>query len=984
MNKIYRTLWNKATQSSVVVSELTKSGGKKSSAKTGLVNAAGNITLTASLLFTTTSVIATTESGDNFEQAKHKTCYYNPTTQNVICGDKDTTAATKFDSKPSKSVAIGRKVKTSGESNVAIGADSATTHTASIAIGAGAKATNDETVAIGKGAKAEGQWDISIGRNTGSTGSKNSNIAVGDGALKDAQGTNNIIAIGTGASSQSGGSHNVAIGTEANKNITTHYATAVGYKTAASGQSSVAIGNGAKSIGATSVALGFTSAANADFAIAVGREAKAGASSVALGAKTDASQPATIALGVGAKAKDQRAIAIGENADASGQFAIAIGTKDIKATGAASVSIGRGTKTRSHHSIAIGLDAETGVEGSGVKDAESAIALGQKAKAKQQHSIAFGHEAMANHKDAVALGANSVTADVIKTNDATVQGFTYSGFAGNAPLSTVSIGSDTIKRTLTNVAAGRISENSTDAVNGSQLYLALNTFGYVGDTLVKNVLGGNANIEKAGNTAGSLTMSNIGGTGQNTLHDAIAAVNTAAAQKTEVIAGKNITVKNTGSTTHPRYTVETTEDVEFKTVKVGENQEIEMDKDGITAGNVYINTQEDDITGLSNTTLGQDNFAADGRAATEEQLSETVDNVVKVLGGNAQNENGEISMSNIGDTGENTIHDAIKAINATAKAAKTTVEAGENIEVTTKAADDGSQTYTVATKKDVKFNSVVTSGTKIDHNGVTFVNDEGTAISNSPIISKTGIDAGQQKVKQVQNGEVTKASKDAVNGSQLFAQGEGVKNMIGGNTTYDATTGKYTNQDIGGTGKNTIHDAIKASQTEVTAGKNMKVASSKGANGQTVYQVATQDKVAFTEVKVGPNVTMNESGLQVGNIHLNTVTNKITGIAKGEVSATSTEAINGSQLYHTHQHINKLDKNLRAGIAGANAAAGLPQAYLPGKSMVAIAAGTYKGENALALGVSRISDNGKVIIKLTGNTDSRGDVGGSVGAGYQW
>ncbi|AKD38390.1 autotransporter adhesin [Pasteurella multocida subsp. multocida OH4807] len=532
--------------------------------------------------------------------------------------------------------------------------------------------------------------------------------------------------------------------------------------------------------------------------------------------------------------------------------------------------------------------------------------------------------------------------------------------------------------------ADRVSSTSTDAINGSQLYLALNTLGYVGDTLVTNVLGGNANIVKNGNTAGSLTMSNIGGTGQDTLHDAIAAVNTAAAQKTTVVAGKNMVVKNTGSTTHPSYTVETTEDVEFKTVKVGENQEIEMNKDGIAAGSVYINTQEDDITGLSNTTLGQDNFAADGRAATEEQLSETVDNVVKVLGGNAQNENGEISMSNIGDTGENTIHDAIKAINATAKAAKTTVEAGENIEVTTKTADDGSQTYTVATKKDVKFNSALAGGTKIDHNGLTFVNDEGTAISNSPIISKTGIDAGHQKVKQVQNGDITKASKDAVNGGQLFAQGEGVKNIIGGNTTYDSTTGKYTNQDIGGTGKNTIHDAIKASQTEVTAGKNMNVTSSKGENGQTVYHVATQDNLAFTEVKVGPNVTINETGLQVGNINLNAATNKITGIAKGEVSATSTEAVNGSQLYQTHQNINKLDKNLRAGIAGANAAAGLPQAYLPGKSMIALAAGTYKGENALALGVSRISDNGKVIIKLTGNTNSRGDVGGSIGAGYQW
>ncbi len=95
-------------------------------------------------------------------------------------------------------------------------------------------------------------------------------------------------------------------------------------------------------------------------------------------------------------------------------------------------------------------------------------------------------------------------------------------------------------------------------------------------------------------------------------------------------------------------------------------------------------------------------------------------------------------------------------------------------------------------------------------------------------------------------------------------------------------------------------------------------------------------------------------------------------------------AKSGDNYNILNNRINKVDKDLRAGIAGANAAAGLPQAYIPGKSMVAVAAGTYKGQNAIALGMSRISDNGKVIIKLTGNTNSRGDFGASIGAGYQW
>lgn len=132
---------------------------------------------------------------------------------------------------------------------------------------------------------------------------------------------------------------------------------------------------------------------------------------------------------------------------------------------------------------------------------------------------------------------------------------------------------------------------------------------------------------------------------------------------------------------------------------------------------------------------------------------------------------------------------------------------------------------------------------------------------------------------------------------------------------------------------------------------------------------------------------------------------QIQNVAAGVVSETSTDAVNGSQLHATNQSINRLgdtinniggnitrlsdkvdnmDRDYRAGIAGSNAAAGLPQAYLPGKSMVAAAAGTFKGQNALAVGYSSISDNGKLIWKAQANLNSRADVGASVGIGYLW
>ena len=132
---------------------------------------------------------------------------------------------------------------------------------------------------------------------------------------------------------------------------------------------------------------------------------------------------------------------------------------------------------------------------------------------------------------------------------------------------------------------------------------------------------------------------------------------------------------------------------------------------------------------------------------------------------------------------------------------------------------------------------------------------------------------------------------------------------------------------------------------------------------------------------------------------------QIQNVAAGVVSNTSTDAVNGSQLHATNvqvnnlsqvinnhagelnrldRKVNKYGKEARAGIAGANAAAALPQVYTPGKSMVAAAAGTFKGQNALAVGYSRASDNGKVILKLQGNANTSGDVGAGVGVGYQW
>ncbi|VTX69308.1 Autotransporter adhesin NhhA [Haemophilus influenzae] len=131
-------------------------------------------------------------------------------------------------------------------------------------------------------------------------------------------------------------------------------------------------------------------------------------------------------------------------------------------------------------------------------------------------------------------------------------------------------------------------------------------------------------------------------------------------------------------------------------------------------------------------------------------------------------------------------------------------------------------------------------------------------------------------------------------------------------------------------------------------------------------------------------IKVASDGISAGN-------KAVKNVAAGEISATSTDAINGSQLYAVAKgvtnlagQVNKVGKRADAGTASALAASQLPQASMPGKSMVSIAGSSYQGQNGLAIGVSRISDNGKVIIRLSGTTNSQGKTGVAAGVGYQW
>ena len=563
-----------------------------------------------------------------------------------------------------------------------------------------------------------------------------------------------------------------------------------------------------------------------------------------------------------------------------------------------------------------------------------------------------------------------LTVDSVKAGDSTLNndGLTIAG----GP-SVKKDGIDAGDKKITNVAAGDVAENSKDAVNGGQLYdVAKN---------VADLVGPDAKIDPA---TGKVTVADpakgIGETGKGNIGDAIKHVNDlaknaadTAKKHTTVEQGDNIVVEeSTNANGGKHYKVSTAKNLNVDSVKAGDTT---VNNDGVTiAGGPSvtkggINAGGNTITNVADGVNPNDAVNKGQLDKVDTKVSNVAQNVVNVLGGDAAvNGNGDITMSNIGETGKGNINDAIKSVNDLAKKAaaeKTSVKAKEgrsNVTVTEGVNAAGGHEYTVDVERSVtnagsdyvtvtnnhdadsntttytvdvsaktkaslaKADSAVQGLTSKDGNlnftkgangnvevsfndnlNVKNVTTDRVQVANGPSMSKDGINAAGKAISNVANGNVAADSKDAVNGGQLHETAKSVADVIGGGATVKDGKVVAGQNGIGNTGQNTVHGAIAA---------------------------------------INQNTANNF--------------NQIRG------------------------DLRKMDRDLRGGIAGALATAGLPQAFRPGKSMVAAAASTYRGQSGLAIGVSRISDNGKVILKVTGNTNSRGDFGGTIGAGYQW
>lgn len=346
-----------------------------------------------------------------------------------------------------------------------------------------------------------------------------------------ANGTATSIAVGQGntitsanGSSSAYGNQNTVNGNQANafgdgNTVTGAYAQAFGDANIAKGTNAIAYGYNNTVDGTTknyrdrtfdnesdaatlqtgswnsnSVAIGSKNTALGSSALAVGNEAKAKMSeSIAIGHEAQADKTWGIAIGTRATASDVRSLALGHQAKSTGYKANAIGA-DATANGNHANAIGSSATATGDHAQAFGAGAQaTGVRTN---------VFGSDAAATADYSIAIGNKANASTANSIALGADSTTRSATNVTSATVAGHTYGGFAGTSPVGSVSVGKAGQERQIHNVAAGKISADSTDAVNGSQLYSVANDL----QTQINNSTPGqiNNNITNLNNRVGNV------------------------------------------------------------------------------------------------------------------------------------------------------------------------------------------------------------------------------------------------------------------------------------------------------------------------------------------------------------------------------------------------------------------------------------------------------------------------------------------------
>lgn len=925
------------------------------------------------------------------------------------------------DATGSRGIAIGKKAKATFVQGIAIGENAETTSSLGLAIGASAKA-HYSAIALGLQANASEFYSLAFGNN--STASGKNSIAFG----KEAQATESqSIALGFQSSSSKSGS--ISMGSSANAS---HY-------------DSIAFGSSAQSSGNRSIALGYNSSASNAGSLSIGSSSEASyQNSVALGRYAKAQ--ATYGVALGADSVADRASGQTGYVPSVGKITSTSTPTWESTLGAVSVGSGIGTseKTRQIIHVAAGSEDTDAVNVAQLKASQTKLELESnlltKTESKTADGITYtlGIDASKLPKTDIVAGkgvsvskTDPMKPIVLLNDDQDFSGtVTASKFkvGSSASLDTTGlnlIGTSTVTLKDSNPSPEKKTVLSTEGISVSSTTSPLGThltadglyiLPNVSLTKTGLVLGtGNPSVTTSGIKAGNKKITDLADGSDDS--DAVNVKQLKNARTKLQSSDENLVIASPSETNKGlNYSLSLKQDVNFTSVTIGTSgviltQEglafgtngvrltntglilgdsngpkfttsgisaggqqiknvragtegtdavnvqqmeahVKANKSSVVSDDVRINVtpEEDSVNGgkkykLSlNSDISLDSVKTGNATLSSDGLQITGGPSVTTTGIDA----GSKEITNVARATTGTSAVNLDQMNEEIKKNKSSVAAGRGISVAT--SDDvehGGKKYTVSLNENIEFTEVKTGDTTISSNGV--------SIAGGPSMTKdNGINAGNKVITNVADGV---NATDAVNVSQLNSR---------------LNQSKVT---------------VKAKENG-----NITVEQSAQTDNGTEYTVSLNDSVSVNEVHVAQNVHLSSEGVRVGNSGpviaesgIDAANRTISNVAPG---VRATDAVNVAQLNtavnNVFRQVHSVEKDAQAGIAMAIATAGLPQAYLPGKSMMAISGGTYRGQSGYAFGFSHVTDNGRYVIKASGSGNSQGHYGASVGMGWQW
>ena len=912
MNKIFKVIWNPATGSYTVASETAKSRGKKSGRSKLLISAL----VVGGLLSSGVQASTALDGGGASEST--------PLTDTWIAIGQGAKASS-VDTSPSggpgtSSIAIGQEAQ-SGIGSTSLGFKSQATGERSVALGQTADATGNRAIAIGSGAKSTADYSLTLGN--GSKAFAENATAIGKDARAEGKGSQAFgkVALATGENA-------IALGSNSN----------------ASGDNAVALGSTSQAYGDSSLAIGELSETNAENAIALGKLSNASKiNSIALGSNSTASGEGSVALGENSFAGGINSLALGSQSNANGDNAVALGVGSV-AEQDNTVSVGNSTTQRKITNMAAGLiqpgstEAINGSQlhalsasvaarlgaGAGVNGDGSVNAPSYKLKSGIYNNVgeallgidndtlhwdktegAFSASYIVKNADGspkssiaqnkiinVAKGTISATStDVV--NGSQLYDLQQDALLWNGTAFSAAHGSDTTSK-ITNVAKGTVSVTSTDVVNGSQLYDLQQDALLWNGTAFSAAHGTDVTSKITNVTAGELSDTStdaVNGSQLKATKDDVAANTTNITNLTSEVAGNTTSITNL---------TDTVTNLGEDALKWDDAAGAFTAAHGTNATNKITNVTAGELSDTSTDAVNGSQLKA-----TKDDVAANTTNITNLTGEVAGN---TTSITNLTDTVNNLGEDALKwddaagaftaahGTNATNKISN--VQAGIVSSDSTDAIN-GSQLYGLADS----FTSYLGGGADISDTGVltgptysiggtdyTNVGDALAAINTSfsdslgdallwdttagKFSAKHGINNDPSVITDVANGAVSSTSSDAINGSQLYGVSDYIADALGGNAVVNAdgsiTTPTYA---IAGGSYNNVGDALEAIDT-------------------------TLDDALLWDATANDGAGAFSAGRGVDN-----TASKITNVANGAISATSSDAINGSQLYTTNKYI---------------------------------------------------------------------------------